>query len=828
MKTDDRIRIVHTSDIHFCSSFDRSLWKQVKVAIEAEEPDLLVVSGDFVESPFPLMLILARREMTSFAKQLDVPLVAVPGNHDVAFAGNIRIWPFTRLFRAIFSGQYDKGCLKYFPTFSDFYSKNALVRLLWRIPFYVFILLLWLTRFAWCRGSQDEVLQFPEAAQGSKKFCSIIGLDTNRSFFLAAGKVAKAQLTSFGSAVLGFRSKENLQKALECRILVMHHHPIPIPYMQEGALEFEPFLVLRNAGTVLSEVWSSGFDLILHGHRHRSCFSRIAYGDGVLRAIPVLAAASPTVETTSPLGNSFNIVDVYPNGRLGIRIQSYGGGVNIRGKPEDAHSPIAALGIDELKFRNFHRALEAQGAYCEEYRREISISHLGTTRTRVAVKGFIATHATVESHPHRFKVDLGLIDPRGIVLCDESPGVALLKSDNDPRQPSSDVHLKVGVPQANAGSPVSYVIYYPTANNFRLSKWECVEEGRDAEESIAFRVKYPVKSLVLRVQLPSNQFEPRPILRCMRPTNFANLSIDKESRMVTPPSGESAADWVPDFEITEHEASNLTNVSDQTWQLTIRYPMVGYKYEIAWKVKDLREVTPEFVGETIAFRLLALEYRKKRLNPSASPGIGVQRLLRLLHLLLDEFGKTYRSRDTQRETIRACLFSYDSAAKLSERVVAIEEAVLGPRFLEESDPLRLEQYRMQFGEGVAGLSLKTAHPKVYFNADTHIAGKFDSGYFELVTKLGIKGVVAIPLYHPAKWKELCDPANEIDYSGADVPSIYETVGVLTFASDSPGTRIARLCEAERGSKAKREAMRRLTFLIQSAVPVIYDCLLAQN
>jgi 3',5'-cyclic AMP phosphodiesterase CpdA len=828
MKTDDRLRIVHASDIHFCSSFDRPLWEQVKSAIKAEEPDILVVSGDFVESPFPLMLILARREMKSFAELLGVPLVTVPGNHDVAFAGIIRIWPFSRLFRAIFSGHYDKKALKIFPTFTDFYRNPFLVRMIWRVLLYVYILCLWPTRFAWCRGTQDEVLLYPGVMTESKKFCTFVGIDTNRSHFLAAGKVAKAQLANFGSTVLGFKRKDTLQKALECRILVMHHHPIPIPYMSEGTLEFEPFLVLRNAGTVLSEVWSSGFDLILHGHRHRSCFSRIAYGDGTQnpRTIPVLAAASPSVEATSASGNSFNMIDVYPNGRLLIRVQSYGGGVNIRGGTGDAPTSISGLGFEELKVRNFHRAVEVQGAYCDEYRRDVLVSHLGTTTTKVEVKNFIATHATVESHPHRFKVDLGLIDPTGICLYEESPGVALLPLGTG-SVPSNDVIVKVGVPPANAGSPVSYGISYTTANNFRLSKWECSEEKRKAEESISFRVKYPAKRLVLRVELPINQYAPKPLLRCWRPKNFANLLIDKESRIVNPPSGD-ADEWVSDYDATVHEATNLTKIADQVWQLTIAFPMVGYKYEIAWKVKDVREVETDarYVGETIAFRQLAVEYRSKRLNSAITPRAGVNNVVYLLHLLLNEFGKHYQSRDVQRETLRACLFTYDAAAQLDERVIGIEEVVVGPRRSDESDPARLAQYKMQFGEGVAGLSLKTAHPNVYFKPDGHFESQFDTGYFELANKLGIKGVVAIPLYHPKKWLDLTELKMEMDFSGADVPSIYETIGVITFSSDSPGTGIARLCGVETDRKAKREAMLSLTRLMQDAVPLLHNYLLS--
>src|SRR5258708_10072154 len=87
-----RSRIVHLSDIHFGTFFNLDQWKSVCDAVEDAQPDFIIVSGDFVQSPFPLMLILARRELDALSERVAKPWFSIPGNHDVAFFGNVRIW----------------------------------------------------------------------------------------------------------------------------------------------------------------------------------------------------------------------------------------------------------------------------------------------------------------------------------------------------------------------------------------------------------------------------------------------------------------------------------------------------------------------------------------------------------------------------------------------------------------------------------------------------------------------------------------------------------------------------------------------------------------
>jgi 3',5'-cyclic AMP phosphodiesterase CpdA len=72
------MRILHLSDLHF-GHHDERLASGLAADITAQNPDLVVISGDFTQVGSRAEFVVAEK----FLETLTVPFFAVPGNHDV-------------------------------------------------------------------------------------------------------------------------------------------------------------------------------------------------------------------------------------------------------------------------------------------------------------------------------------------------------------------------------------------------------------------------------------------------------------------------------------------------------------------------------------------------------------------------------------------------------------------------------------------------------------------------------------------------------------------------------------------------------------------------
>jgi len=88
-------RIVHLSDLHFGWN-DQSLVDSLSSKVHEIQPDLTVVSGDFVEHATAAEFAQAKR----FYDSLPRPALAVPGNHDLPFYNfPLRVFRQLRFYR---------------------------------------------------------------------------------------------------------------------------------------------------------------------------------------------------------------------------------------------------------------------------------------------------------------------------------------------------------------------------------------------------------------------------------------------------------------------------------------------------------------------------------------------------------------------------------------------------------------------------------------------------------------------------------------------------------------------------------------------------------
>ena len=79
------MRITHLSDLHF-GHHDEQLAQGLAKDIDAQQPDLVVISGDFTQIGSRAEFAAAR----AFLDRLQAPFFAVPGNHDVPAVNIVR------------------------------------------------------------------------------------------------------------------------------------------------------------------------------------------------------------------------------------------------------------------------------------------------------------------------------------------------------------------------------------------------------------------------------------------------------------------------------------------------------------------------------------------------------------------------------------------------------------------------------------------------------------------------------------------------------------------------------------------------------------------
>ncbi|MEM4315296.1 MAG: metallophosphoesterase [Nitrososphaerota archaeon] len=88
------------------------------------------------------------------------------------------------------------------------------------------------------------------------------------------------------------------------KVVVFHHHLIPVPY---SGREKD---ILEDAGDALKAILDLGVDMVLMGHRH------VRHAVKVGNTILVNAGTVSSARTRGRLGNSFNLIDVTSDNRV--------------------------------------------------------------------------------------------------------------------------------------------------------------------------------------------------------------------------------------------------------------------------------------------------------------------------------------------------------------------------------------------------------------------------------------------------------------------------------------------------------------------------------
>lgn len=284
----DPVRIAHLSDLHFGCDDQQSVWESLKCYLIALKPELVLVTGDIVDSPSKKAFEVAAAQLRLAApgRANHQGFYVCPGNHDRYWRGNA-------------FGKFAKGLTGIIgrrKTSDSWFDASFAVHLV--------------------SASPGLILDLPASGKGWK--VKLVGLDSSRdAAHLAQGFIHPQTLEELQQHTDG-----EAMKKVDLFIVLMHHHLLPIPELETathrfGAAAVKAGTLMDNAGSALAALTKAQVDIVLHGHEHQRHIARFGSLSEELSDLVVVGASSASGAVTGkpcrPGSASFNVIELRPD-----------------------------------------------------------------------------------------------------------------------------------------------------------------------------------------------------------------------------------------------------------------------------------------------------------------------------------------------------------------------------------------------------------------------------------------------------------------------------------------------------------------------------------
>lgn len=251
------MRIIHLTDLHFTPDLDPARVLMAVDKINAEQPDVVVCTGDVVSRGTREDMEQAYRAAKAFRLHLSTPLfLSVPGNHDLYDAEFTevdlyrRLWAPVETFAVNLPGAFVVGI-------------NS--------------------------GRQtdaDDVAAVPDVR-------------ARRAFEAAAAYIRRGDVDPQAVKAIDMAIQE--ADLDDIRILALHHHLLPV-YNPVYKTSYN-FDMVTNAADILEALRRNRFDLVLNGHKHMVQLN-------TLNGVHHLTGGSLFLDLPPGEENSYNVIDV--------------------------------------------------------------------------------------------------------------------------------------------------------------------------------------------------------------------------------------------------------------------------------------------------------------------------------------------------------------------------------------------------------------------------------------------------------------------------------------------------------------------------------------
>jgi 3',5'-cyclic AMP phosphodiesterase CpdA len=797
-------RIAHLSDLHFGEKFKVDTWTAVRNDVIEFAPHLLVVSGDLVDHPSPLHLLAAKGELYDLVKAAKAELAIVPGNHDLYTAGNRFMqgradW-FDRIFRSGDTTKAEAALAEQFgepPRFTETYRKQSpwtgKVRRWFEL---------------WTGDTGDFTDLLPAAPGRSSHSARVISpsgipvllalLDSNaedQTIGTATGSVSAAELLAL---------REDLRQREEhylTRIAVIHHHVLPIAFVGGRLAGAEPFMVLHNAGSVMSVLAEHRFDLVLHGHQHQQQFARVDFDPRTADGYPLAVAAAGSAALESrydPRGNSYNRIWIHENGQIEVKSLFYGAESGPNADPDDSGKVrVFQEPLSTVKRRSYIRARERHWLECERWRRDFEVTEHGDLKVSHEVEELRLARSNPKylNRPHDlFHAPHGrLVEPELYLNTEAVDQGYTLKLDAAGK--TGERRCWVTLPRSPCdGSFASYTLHHGYANTLTMTRWEALElwrlkngeaqpQGEWDQEWVGTRITHPVQELRLHLRLPDGLRAVRPFVECRRHPDFPGYKIDDDTRdAIMPPEALTSRDEA----MRDHENERLSyDPFHRTWELAVSQPMVGYNYQLRWRLPPADTADPGLLGDVVAWQRQLLQAADRTRQPAAWDLFDQHR---------EAFDDLLRS-DSKDDDRGFELFVYERSTLNLVPAFSYRSWADGP--LPRS-------FTLAPGVGMAGTAFQQRRTVPWSCLASYSPFIHPVPYPAAAGEPGmeLRTMIAIPVYHPE--------TAEMQPS----PPPWSAIGVVCFSSSSERSKIAGMCTATPDTDA-RDAMITARGLAQS-------------
>lgn len=512
-------RILHLSDLHFGRQFQGAKWQQLRASAKGLAPDLVIVTGDLVNTPWFWMLKRARGELDRLGAELSPDAAvsepcevwAIAGNHDTRITGLLPVrWLLgVALASVVISGLFwwvgriTPPLPPWAHSMTDILASGFLA-----------VTLTALLLRALVRSNLTHELgpkHFLTRAQVSRRIAiGIVPFDSaSEGVSWARGRVSDESLSTFHKGMTDAQTQAGPKVNL-LWIAAVHHHPLPLPYDDSA----ERMMAMDNAGAFMSELSKAGIRLVLHGHKHHQHFARIVVDPLKSRGseLAVLSAGTPTERRNSgAFWHGFNVIDVDSDGR--VQISMYEGPPG--GGAFELKSCLDLAPIEEQDRRRHAQDRLDIGTACERMLVVVAIGPYGDARFVREFRGVSTNVDALYELPGPFVAATS----RGLVeafvarsLCQWGPAVTLQHC-GTPSLGKIDAKIKFGGSGLQKNDqPIDFMMEFYVNNAFALNQWqfECMYPKRDArDEGLEYmHIKVPkdiaVQELLIHVRFPED------------------------------------------------------------------------------------------------------------------------------------------------------------------------------------------------------------------------------------------------------------------------------------------------------------------------------------